>query len=47
MVRCFMDAVMMLNWTFSPPDYFEEPIEISRQDYAMTIADGQVHAKIN
>ena len=42
-----MDAVITLNWTFSPPDYFEEPIEISRQDYAMTIADGQVHAKIN
>ena len=42
-----MDAVIMLNWTFSPPDYFEEPIEISRQDYAMTIADGQVHAKID
>ena len=42
-----MDAVIMLNWTFSPPDYFEEPIEISRQDYAMMIADGQVHAKID
>ena len=42
-----MDAVIMLNWTFSPPDYIEEPIEISRQDYAMTIADGQVHAKID
>lgn len=40
-------TVMMLDWTFSPPDYFEEPIEISRQDYAMTIADGQVHAKID
>ena len=38
---------MMLDWTFSPPDYFEEPIEISRQDYTMTIADGQVHAKID
>lgn len=42
-----MDAVIMLGWTFSPPDYFEEPIEISRQDYEMRIADGQVHAKID
>jgi hypothetical protein len=42
-----MDAIMMLSWEFSPPDYFEEPIEISRQDYTMTIADGQVHAKID
>ncbi len=43
----FMDAVMMLSWSFSPPDYFEEPIEILRQDYTMTIADGQVHANFD
>lgn len=42
-----MNAVVLLEWKFSPPDYFEEPIEISRQDYTMTIADGQVQAKID
>ena len=35
-----MSAVVLLEWKFSPPDYFEEPIE-------MTIADGQVQAKID
>jgi hypothetical protein len=42
-----MSAVVLLEWKFSPPDYFEEPIEISRQDYTMTSADGQVQAKID
>lgn len=42
-----MNAVVVLEWNFSPPDYFEEPIEISRQNYTMTIADGKVHAKID
>jgi len=42
-----MSAIILLEWKFSPPDYFEEPIEISCQDYTMTIADGQVQAKID
>jgi len=42
-----MSAVVLLEWKFSPRDYFEEVIEISRQDYTMTIADGQVHARID
>lgn len=42
-----MSSVVLLEWKFSPPAYFEEPIEISRQDYTMTIADGQVQAKID
>lgn len=42
-----MNAVVVLEWKFSPRDYFEEAIEISRQDYTMTIADGQVTAKID
>lgn len=45
-VRC-MSAVVVLEWTFSPLDYFEEAIEISRQHYTMTIADGKVQAKID
>jgi hypothetical protein len=40
-------SVVEMNWKFSPPDYFEEAIEILRQDYTMTIGDGQVHAKID
>ncbi len=42
-----MNAVVVLEWNFSPPDYFEEALEISRQDYTMTIADGKVQAKID
>ena len=39
-----MNAVVVLEWAFKPPDYFEE--EISRQGFTMTIADGRVQAKI-
>jgi hypothetical protein len=42
-----MNALVVLEWRFSPRDYFEEAIQISRQDYTMTIADGQVQAKID
>lgn len=42
-----MSAIVLLEWTFSPPGYFEEPIEISCQDYTMAICDGQVKAKID
>ena len=42
-----MSSVMVFEWTFSPLDYFEEAIEISRQDYTMTIAEGKVHAKVD
>lgn len=42
-----MNAVVVLEWNFSPRDYFEEVIEIPGQNYTMTIADGQVHAKID
>lgn len=37
----------MLEWKFSPSDYFEEVVEITRDDYTMTIADGQAQAKID
>jgi len=42
-----MNRIVVLEWKFSPRDYFEEVIEISRQDYTMTIADGQVRANID
>ena len=41
-----MSAIVLLEWNFTPPDYFEEAIEILRRDYAMNIADGKVEAKI-
>ena len=41
-------TVVMLEWTFSPHDYFEEVIEIAGQGYTMTIADdGHANAKID
>jgi len=42
-----MGAVVVLEWKFWPPNYFEEAIEISRQDYTMTISDGAVWARID
>jgi hypothetical protein len=41
-----MSAVVLLEWKFSPSDYFEERIEVSGHGYTMTIADGKVEAKI-
>ena len=39
-------VTVVLEWTFSPPDYFEEAITISRQDYVMVIDIGKVTATI-
>ena len=38
--------MVILDWQFSPPDYFEESISISRNDYTMVIEDGKVEARI-
>lgn len=40
-------TVVLLEWTFSPGGYFEEPIEICRDDYIMTIVEGKVQATID
>ncbi|MCZ6551382.1 MAG: hypothetical protein O6926_08300 [candidate division NC10 bacterium] len=42
-----INAVVVLEWQFSPPDYFEEAINITRDDYTMAIADGKAEAKID
>lgn len=42
-----MSTVVVLEWKFSPPDYFEAPIELSRDDYALTIAEGKAAARID
>jgi len=41
-----MEDIVVLEWKFSPPDYFEEPVRIKRDDYVMTIASGTVEARI-
>lgn len=42
-----MGAVtVVLEWQFSPPDFFEEPITVSRDDYTMAIDNGKVKATI-
>ena len=40
------EDIVVLEWKFSPPDYFEEPIHIKRDDYIMTISNGTVEARI-
>lgn len=42
-----MNPVVVLEWKFSPPDYFEDTIKIARQNYTMTIENGQVQAMID
>ena len=37
---------VILNWTFTPANYFEVPIEIHRDDYVMTITEGDAEARI-
>lgn len=39
-------VTVVLEWNFTPPDYFEEPITVSRDDYAMSIKDGKAEARI-
>lgn len=42
-----MPGLVILEWTFSPPDYFEEPVEVVRASYTMSIRSGKVEAKID
>jgi hypothetical protein len=42
-----MDAFVVLEWKYSPPDYFESQIEIKEDDYTMIIANGKAEAKID
>jgi hypothetical protein len=41
-----MSAKYVFEWTFSPPDYFEETIHIERDDYEMWIDMGEVKAEV-
>jgi hypothetical protein len=42
-----MSAVVVFEWSFTPPDYFEVPIEIVRNDYTLTIAHGKAEARLD
>ena len=42
-----MEDVVILEWTFTPKDYFEDEIHIERDDYEMIINDGLVEARIS
>ena len=42
-----MNDVVMLEWKFSPPDYFEEVIRIDRQTYFIIIENGRIEARID
>lgn len=42
-----MDAIVVLEWTFSPSDYFEEEIHIKHESYTMVIGAGKVEARVS
>jgi hypothetical protein len=42
-----MSAVAVFEWSFTPPDYFEVPIEIVRNDYTLTIMHGKAEARLD
>lgn len=39
--------IIVLEWSFSPLDYFEASIHLERNDYEMIIENGKVEAKIS
>lgn len=39
--------MVVLEWTFSPPDFFEEQINLKRDDYDLVIGRGKIEARIN
>ena len=44
----FMESTdtVVLEWTFSPPDFFEEQINLKRDDYELVIGSGKIEARI-
>lgn len=42
-----MNAVVVLEWNFSPPNYFETRREIKQDNYTMIITDGKVEVTID
>lgn len=42
-----MSDTVILEWAFSPPDYFEEVVRIERDGYTMIIDNGRAEARID
>lgn len=42
-----MDDIVVLEWIFSPPDYFEEAIRVEGEGFVIVIEDGKVEARIS
>jgi len=42
-----MKDIVVLEWKFSPPDYFEEVIRIDRKKYSIIIENGSIEAHID
>jgi hypothetical protein len=42
-----VQSVVVLEWQFSPADYFEEPDEIVREGYELSISVGKIEARID
>jgi hypothetical protein len=40
------ETEVLLEWTYSPRDFFESEIEIARSDYSVDIAAGAVSARL-
>ena len=42
-----MKDIIVLEWSYTPPDYFEQPLHIVRDRYEIIIDSGKVEARIN
>ena len=42
-----MNQVVVLEWTFSPTDYFEQTIEVRRDEYILRIENGKAEARVD
>jgi hypothetical protein len=42
-----MENVVILQWVYSPPNFFEDPFAIRRNEYEITIENGKVAAKMS
>jgi hypothetical protein len=47
MANSKMKEAIILDWTFTPPDYFEETVRIVRDNNEMTLDKGKVKATID
>lgn len=41
------DELWLIEWTYSPANYFEEPLQISEKHFVLIAQDGKVEAKVD